>query len=250
VRRSRLFLPALVLAAAAACERGPGLRRVFSRRAVVESEIALLRQQVRAAEQGGLFDKSRLVVALSESVASRIVRLALPREEVVLGRYRVRLETVDVRFRDERGSLRFDGRIASTAGTEPGFAADLALFGTVERVDIDRATGVLACEVAIVRSELTRIDAGAESPAARLLIEEMGRQGAGILQALAFPIVVPVRLEREIALKSVAGPGPVTLRPASLPLHLTVTDATAHGGRLWVSVEVGAGRALEPRGAP
>jgi hypothetical protein len=234
----RVLLLALLPAALAACGGDRGPQRFLARKAVLERQVEDLRRLVRAAEQGGLLPKDKLVVGVSEQLANELARLALPREQVVGGRYRVRLERADVRFRDEHGSVRFHGKVGPAEGAEPAFFAELALFGVVDTVEVDRDTGVLRCNVSFVGFELKRFDAYGESETGRLLIEELGRQGLDALKALAFPIAIPVRLEQEIALNRVAREGPVRLLPASLPLRLTVTDVAAFGGRLWVAVDV------------
>ncbi len=227
------------LAAMAACGGDGGPGRFLARKAVLERQVEDLRRLVRAAEQGGLLPKDKLVVGVSEPLANELARLALPREQVIGGRYRVRLERADVRFRDEHGSVRLHGKVGPAEGAE-AFYAELALFGIVDTVDLDRETGVLRCNVSFVGFELKRFDAYGESETGRLLLEELGRQGLDALKALAFPIAIPVRLEQEIALNRVAREGPVRLLPATLPLRLTVTDVAAHGGRLWIAVDVGA----------
>jgi len=209
---------------------------------VLQQQIEGLTRLARSTEKAGLLPKDKLVVAVSERLANNLARLALPQEQIVAGRYRVRLEKADVRFRDEQGSVRFDGRIGDSAGADQEFFAELTLFGIVDTVEVDRRTGVLRCNVAIVDFAFERFDGYGDSEMGRLLLAQLGRQGVDVLKTLAFPIEIPVRLEQEILLKGVAGEGPVKLRPASLPLRLSVADVAAHAGRLWVAVDVTATR--------
>ncbi len=243
-RRRWLLLP-LLLAAVVACDRARGLERFLTRRAALERQIEDLRRLVSATEKGGLLPKDKLVVAVSERLANDLARLALPREQVVADRYRVRLEKADVQFRDEHGSVRFDGKVGPAEGKGAEFFAELALFGVFDSVDFDRDTGVLRCDVSIVGFELKRFDVYGDSDTGRYLLEELGRQGLDVLRVLAFPIAIPVRLEREIVLKGLTE-GPVRLQPASLPLRLTVTEVAAHDRRLWVSVDVASGPKRSP----
>jgi len=229
---------ALLVAATAACGGEQGPRRFLARKAVLERQVEDLRRLVRVAEEGGLLSRDKLLVGVSEPLANELARLALPREQVVGGRYRVRLERAEVSFRDEHGSVRLHGKVGPAQSGEPAFFAELALFGVVDTVEVDRDTGVLRGNVSFVGFELKRFDAYGESETGRLLLEELGRQGLDALKALAFPIAIPVRLEQEIALNRVAREGPVRLLPASLPLRLTVTNVAAHGRRLWVAVDV------------
>jgi hypothetical protein len=145
-----------------------------------------------------------------------------------------------VHFRAEQGSVRFEGKVGPPEGG--AFFADLVLFGVVDAVGVDRDSGILHCNVAIVGFEIQRFDSYGESEVGRLLLTQLGQQSADVLKTLAFPIAIPVRLEHELALKGVSGEGPVQLQPASLPLQLTVTSTAAHAGRLWVAVDVAAKR--------
>src|SRR3989442_10278123 len=111
----RVLLLALLPAALAACGGDRGPQRFLARKAVLERQVEDLRRLVRAAEEGGLFPPDRLVVGVSEPLANELARLALPREQVVGGRYRVRLERAEVRFRDEHGSVRFHGKVGPSA---------------------------------------------------------------------------------------------------------------------------------------
>lgn len=207
---------------------------------MLQQQIEGLSRLARSTEKAGLLPKDKLVVAVSERLANNLARLALPQQQLVAGRYKVLLEKADVRFRDEQGSVRFDGRIGASADQE--FFAELTLFGVVDTVEVDRRTGVLRCNVAIVDFAFKRFDGYGDSEMGRLLLAQLGRQGVDVLKTLAFPIEIPVRLEQEILLKGVAGEGPVKLQPASLPLRLSVADVAAHAGRLWVAVDVTATR--------
>ena len=239
-RPRRLILPALLVATVAACRSDRGPLRFLARKAILERQVEDLRRRVRAAEQGGFLPKDKLVVGISESLANEVARLTLPRDQVVGDRYRVRLERADVRFRNEHGSVHLHGKVGVAGGKEDVFFAELALFGIMDTVRVDRETGVLRGDVSFDGFELKRFDTYAESETGRLLLEELGRQGLDALKALAFSIAIPVRLDQEISLGRAAREGPVRLLPASLPLRLTVTDVEAHAGRLWVTVDVSA----------
>jgi hypothetical protein len=225
------------------CDAAARVRDVLERRAVLRRQIEDLERLLKAAEGGAVLPKDKLMVAVSERIANDFARLALPREEVLAGRYRVRLEKADVRFREEHGSVRLDGRVGEARGPEPEWYAELALFGVVDTVGLDRATAVLHCNVALTRFELERLGAPgeSESDAGRQLLEELGRQGVEALRPLAFPIAIPVRLETEISLPGTGEKGPVRLEPRSVPLRLTVSGVSAHGGRLWVALDVATG---------
>jgi hypothetical protein len=246
-RRTRgLALPAfallLTLPELPGCDLAAHVEGLLERRADLRRQIGELERLVKEAKGGAVLPEDRLMVAVSERIANDFARLALPREEVVAGRYRARLERAGVSFREDRGSVRLDGRVGPAEGSPPEWEAELALFGVVDTVGVDREIAVLRCNVSLTRFELKRLG---ESEAGRQLLEELGRQGIEALRGLAFPIAVPVRLETEISLPGTGEKGPVRLQPRSVPLRLTVTGVAAHGGRLWVALEVAAGGGRE-----
>jgi hypothetical protein len=234
------LLTALVLVAAVACSRD-GPRRVLAQRALLKRQIEDLSSLVQAAEKGALLPRDKLVVAVSERMVTRVIQLALPREQVVAERYRVRLERVDVQLRDRHGTVRFDGRVSSTEGSPQEFTAELAVFGLVEAVEADQASGVLRARLSVVGFELQRFGLQGETETGRRMVEELARLGAEAFQPLALPVAIPVRLEQELALPGAGGNGPVRFPAASVPLRLTVADVAAHGGRLWMALDVAAG---------
>jgi len=235
-----------------ACDTVARLKGALERPTALRRQIEGLEGLVKAAENGAALPKDKLMVAVSERIANDFARLALPREEVVAGRYRVRLEKADVKFREDHGSVRLDGRVGPAPGPEPEWYAELALFGVVETVGIDRETAILSCNVSLTRFELTRLDVQGETETGRHLLEELGRQGIEVLRPLAFPIAIPVRLERQISLPGTGEKGSVRLRPRRVPLRLTVSSVDAHGGRLWVAVDVAFGTVREraPEASP
>ena len=216
---------------------------------VLKRQIKDLGELVARAERGSLLPSDKLIVAVSEQLVKNLAQLALPREQVIAKNYRVRLETVDVRFRDKHGSVRLDGRVSPAAGSAEDVFAELALFGTIDSVEVDRASGVLRGKVSLIGFELKKVGVFGESSGGRRLIEELARQELEVLESLALPIEIPVRLEQEIALKGVEE-GPVRLHPASFPLHVVVADVAAHGQRLWIALDVASGLWAKPKASP
>lgn len=237
----RTLLATQLLIAAGACSREAGPRRVLAQELVLKRQIEDLTRLVEVAERGALLPPDELVIAVSEQLVKDVARLALPREQVVAGKFRVRIEKVDVRFRDKHGSVRLDGRVSLADGPSPEVFAELAVFGLIETVELDPRSGVLRGNVSVIGFELARVGVYGESAAGRTLIEELARLKAGALQALALPIEVPVALEREIVLPGLGDGGPVKLVPKRFPLKVTVADVAAHGERLWVALDVALG---------
>jgi hypothetical protein len=239
-RSSRCAALGALFVAAAACGGGAGPRRVMDQQAVLQRQIEGLEGLVAAAEQGSLVPRDKLVVAVSEQVVRELAQLALPREEVIGGRYRVRLETVDVRFRDKWGSVRLDGRVSPAAGSPEDVFAELAVFGLLDAVEVDPDDGMLRGKVSLIGFELKRLGLYGESAAGRRLLEGLAGTRLDALSALAFPLALPVRLEQELTLPG-SSEGPVRLRAARFPLRVGVVDVSAHGERLWVAFDVESG---------
>jgi hypothetical protein len=225
---------------AGGCARRSGQTRIVAQEIVLKRQIEGLRALIDATEKGSLLPKDSLVVAIGERMVKDLAALALPREQVIADRFRVRLEQVDVRFRDGYGSVRLDGRVSPSSRPTDDVFAELAVFGLMDRIDLDPQTGILSGKISVIGFELKKVGVFGETRAGQRLLEELAAQRIDDLSALALPIKIPVRLEEEIALKGVTE-GPVRLRPATFPLKVTVVGVSAHGERLWVSVDVGSG---------
>jgi hypothetical protein len=212
----------------------------MAKEAMLRHQIDGLETLIAAAEKGTLFPKDLLVVSVDEPTVRALVLLALPREEVIAGKYRVRLDKADVGFRDKWGSVRLDGRVSLAGGSPNDVFAELTLFGQLATVDVDE-NGVLKGRVSVIGFEVRRFGVYGESGAGRRLLEGLAEQQAEALSSLAFPITIPVQVQRLITLNGLGPEGPVRVLPAQFPLKVTVADVSAHGGRLWIALDVKAG---------
>jgi hypothetical protein len=239
-RATRAWLPSLVAGAlAAGCGEAPP-EPVLDLESHLTRQVADLRTLVERAEKGGLVPTDGLVVAVREDVVRRMAELALPREEVVGGRFRVRLERADVRFRDRHGAVRLEGRVGWADDADlyrAGVFVDLTVFARIDAVAVDAKEGTLTVEVVPIGFEIRRVNVGERQPTVRQLAEGLARALPEGLSALRSTVAIPVAFEHQLRLAGRES-GPVRFRPAYLPLRLVVKDASAHGGRLWVSVGV------------
>lgn len=245
-RAWRLGLAAAALAAG--CREAPS-ERVLDLEGHLARQVADLRTLVERAEKGRLVPTDGLVVAVREDAVRRMAELALPRDEIVERRFRVRLERADVRFRDGHGSVRLEGRVGWADDADLYRAdvfVDLTVFGRVDVGAIDAKQGTLAVELVPIGFEIRRLNVGERQPTMRQLAEGLARALPEGLSALRTAVTIPVAFESELRVEA-REMGPLRLRAASLPLRLVVRDASAHGGRLWVSVGVEMG--AEGRGA-
>ena len=226
----------------AACDAPREPVRVLALETHLRQQIADLESLVARAEKGALVPTDGLVVAVHEDVVRQVAQLALPREQVVGGRFRVRLETADVRLRDKHGAIRLGGRV-SRAGDDffdADIEAELAVFARLEAVAFDRTSGMLSGRVMPIGFELQKLGVAGERPLLRRLVAGFARLQEHVLAELAFPLTIPVGFESELRLAG-REEGPVRIRPASCPVKVTVRDAAAHGGRLWIVLGIEAG---------
>jgi hypothetical protein len=235
---------ALALASLApACRDRTEPARVLAREEHLHRQIEDLRILVDRAEKGALVPADGAVIAISEDLAWRLLKLALPREVVLHDRFRARLEKAELRFRDKHGAVRFDGRVGWAEDADlydADVSADVTIFARFETVEVHPKQGVLVAQIVPMGFEIHRLKVGGESRAARRLAEGMAEQMAESLSALAFPLTIPVAVEHELRFAGVEQ-GPVRLRGGSIPLRAVVRDASAHGGRLWIVLQVKAG---------
>lgn len=235
-------------ALAAGCRETPP-QRVLDLESHLARQVSDLRALVARAEKGRLVPTDGLIVALREDAVRRMAELALPRDEIVQRRFRVHVERADVRFRDGHGALRLEGRVGWADDADLYRAdtfVDLTVFGRVDVGAIDPKRGTLAVDLVPIGFEIRRLNLGEGQPTIRQLAEGVARALPEGLSALRSTVTIPVAFEHELRLDARES-GPFRLRAASLPLRFVVKDASAHGGRLWVSVGVEA--APETHGA-
>jgi hypothetical protein len=166
--------------------------------------------------------------------------LALPREQVVQQRFRVRLERADVRFRDRDGAVRLEGRVGWADEADLKRAnvfVDLVVFGRIDTAAVEPKEGTLAVEIVPVGFEIQKVNVGEGQPTMRQLAEGLARALPESLSSLSTRVTIPVAFEGELRVDG-RDSGPLRYRPASLPLRFVVKDVSAHGGRLWLSVGV------------
>jgi hypothetical protein len=235
---------ALVGLVAAACSNPGAPLRVVAEEENLTREVGDLQRLVERAERGALVPNHGVVIAIGERLVGRAVELSLPREEVLEGRYRVRIDKADVTLRDGHARVRLEGRVdwvGETRLVEGGISAELTLFARVEAVGTDAKAGTLTARVVPYGFEIHHLRVGEEQPRTRRLIEALGRALPEALSAFATPLTLPVVLDERLALGALRK-GPVTVDGASLPLRLRVSDAFAQGGRLFVVVRLDAGQ--------
>jgi hypothetical protein len=239
---SRVFALACVLVLPA-CHRHHHETAVSAEEAVTVRQREGLRALLAAAERGELLPFDSVLVAVDQGLVQRLLQAALPIERVIAEKYRVRVSGVEVKFDDGFGLVRLDGTASLADRPESEAFADVGLYGALDVVELDQATGVLRGSVTIIALDARRVKVmGAGVPPAEGLVEDLGREKLDAFGALASRLEIPVAVEGALTLPAVAQGG-VRIEAATIPMRAAVTRVTAYRGRLWVSVQASTGAA-------
>ncbi len=237
---ARLVVVACVVAAAACSGRPDRPLRVIAEEEHLTRQVTDLRRLVAQAEKGSLVPSDGLVVVVRERLVREVLQRALPLDQPVLGRFHMLMETGDVSLEDGHAVMRLDGRVdwrARRFGFEKNVSADVTVFGRVEVVGADVRGGTLTGRVVPYGFEIHKLLIGEAQPRTRQLMERLGRELPEALSALSTRFTIPVAFERVLRLDGVTAGG-VTIPGAEVPVRVTVREATAHGGRLWIHLDV------------
>lgn len=228
----------LLVATGAACRRtDPEEARRRARAVVLVRQIEGLKRLVALAEQGRVVRDTHIVLGFDEKLVHSMLAATLPFEAVVGERFRVRLESAEVRFRDTQGVVILKGRVGLAGGADT--FADVLLAGGLEEVDID-AGGFLHGRIALYHFEIERLQSGGiAQDMVRNVVEAFGQQSLEALSEALPALRVPVRLDPEVRIKAITK-GPIRVEGGRLPLTLAVAHVIALNGRLWVLLDAGA----------
>jgi len=244
--RNQLPLALLALAAVACRSEGPP---AAPEQAVLERRTEALRRLVAAAEQGPLVPLERVLVVVSEGLVKELLARAMPWDQVVSDRYRVRVAGADVSFEDGFALIRLDGRVSLVGALDSEVFAEVRVFASLDVVELAPESGVLRGRLALITFDARRVGLFGESEVGRELLDEFGRQRLEAFAALASSLDIPVRLEKAVEVPAVGPDGPVSIAAATVPIRVAVTDVNAFRGRLWISVDAAVGSAATGAGA-
>jgi hypothetical protein len=147
------------------------------------------------------------------------------------GGFHVRIDSADTAFGDGVALVRMTG-IASLDASTVG--AEVTVFGAIDAVQIDPASGVLRCSVAILGVEAQEATAlGRNDPVGRLT-EALAHGG---LSMLLGGLEIPVRVENHLSIPAVASKR-LQIVAEHLPLTVSAQQIKVFGGKLWVFIDV------------
>jgi hypothetical protein len=206
--------------------------------AVAQRQNEGLKRLLAEAEKGPLVEKGDVLVVVHERMVQEVISSVLPVEQVIAGRYRVRLTEAAVNFEDGLALVRLKGRASLADQDEQYASAELDVAGGLDVVDLDPRNGRLRGQVRIIAVDAQAVDVmGVKTPRqAESLVEDLGRERLEAFSALLAGIEIPVRIQQDVAIPAVSEAG-VRIGAASVPLAVAVLDVNAFRGRLWVSVK-------------
>ena len=192
-----------------------------------------------SAAKGTLLDFKDILVVVDQSLVQDLLRAVTPMEAEVGGGFRVRIDSADTAFGDGVALVRLTG-IATRDGSTVG--AEVTVFGAINAVQVDPASGVLRCSVVILGVEAADASAlGLIDPVGRLT-EALAHGG---LSMLLEGFEIPVRVENHLLIPAVASKR-LQILAEKLPLTVSAERIKVFGGKLWIFVDV----ALRPAPAP
>ncbi len=206
--------------------------RQSAREALLARQNSALLELTKDAEGGTLLDFNEILVVIDQTLIQDMLRASTPMDAEIGGGFHVRVDTVDAAFGDGVALVQLTGN--ATIGAEP-VGARVTVFGSIDAVTVDAASGILRCNVSILAVEADNVEAlGHNDPVGRLT-EALTEGG---LSALLGPLEIPVRLEDALDIPAVDSKR-LQIAAETLPLTVAARRIKVFGGRLWVFVDAG-----------
>lgn len=232
-------LPTLVLAAALAlggCSGASDEARLSAEERNLQRRIRglLALQRELDANDGRLLRFDHVLVVIRQGLIQQVLEAGLPIERLISNRFRVQVSSASVLLEDGFASLRLDGRAALE--DQSGAAAELTVYGGLDVVDLDPASGVLTARIRVYAVEARKTEIlGLGVPAERL-VEELSKERLEAFKALAAAIEIPVRVASEVELPELGPEGGVKIQAERIPLGAVIHDVKSFHQRLWISI--------------
>jgi hypothetical protein len=222
-----------------ACHRNRP-RPVSAEEAVLARQTQGLEALIRAAEKGPLIPFEQILVIVDQALVQDLLSAATPYERTIADKYRLRVESAGVMFEDDFALVRLQGRAAMAGHAfREDASAEVSVYGGLDIVELDPVSGILRGRVKIMAVEARRAAVlGVAAPVERL-IEDLGREKLEAFGALVSNLEIPVRLDRRVELPAVGPVGGVRIGSISIPMHVSLTDVKAYGGKLFITVAAG-----------
>jgi hypothetical protein len=192
---------------------------------------------------GRLLRFDHVLVVVRQRLIQQVLETGLPIERLISNRFRVRVSSASVLLEDGFATLQLDGRAALE--DQSGAAAELSVYGGLDVVDLDPASGTLRARIKVYAVEARKTEIlGLGLPAERL-VEELSKEKLEAFEALAAAIEIPVRVASEVVLPGLGPEGGVRIGAERIPLGAVIHDVKSFHHRLWISIRT-TGIAPEP----
>ncbi len=209
--------------------------RLSAQEALLTRQNQALLELTAAAEAGTLLDFKDILVVVDQSLIQDLLRAVTPMDADVGKGFHLRIDSAETAFGDGVALVRMSG-IANLDASPIG--AQVTVFGAIDAVQIDPASGVLRCNVSILGVEAQDAAAlGRNDPVGRLT-EALAHGGLSLLLG---GLEIPVRVENHLLIPAVSSKR-LQIVAGQLPLTVGARLIKVFGGKLWVFVDV----ALKP----
>ena len=193
---------------------------------VLAQQTVALRALVDDADHGALLNFKHALVVVDQGLVQDLLRAAMPIEGPV-GGFRVRIESAEASFGDGVALIHLNGK-----ATRSSLTADLRVYGGLEVVHMDPASGLLRCQVKVFGVEANRGHVLGSYGPLRGLADALSHGG---LAALLRFVEIPVRVDDHLTLPAISSKR-LRIPEASVPIRAQVAEVKAFGGKLWVAL--------------
>ncbi|HEY6555004.1 MAG TPA: hypothetical protein VI669_16735, partial [Vicinamibacteria bacterium] len=170
-------------------------------------------------------------IVVSDVLVQDLLRAVTPLEANVGNGFHVRIESADAAFGDGVALVRMTGT-ASVGGASVG--SKVTVFGAIDVVKLDAASGVLQCGVNLVSVEASDDGVLGHNDPVHRLTEALAEGG---LSMLLGSLEIPISLEDRLEIPAVDSKR-LGIAAETLPLTVAVRQVKVFGGRLWIFVDV------------
>ena len=204
--------------------------RMSAQEALLSRQNQELLKLASAAESGTLLDFKGLLIVVDQVLVQELLHAATPLDADVGSGFHVKIDSADASFGDGVALIRMTGT-ASVGGASVG--SPVTVFGAIDVVELNPASGVLQCGVSILGVEARDASAlGHNDPVGRLM-EALTHGGLALLLG---SLEIPVSIENRLSIPAVESKR-LRIAAEDIPLTITVKQVKAFGGRLWVFVD-------------
>lgn len=183
---------------------------------------------------GRLVPFDQILVVIRQRLIQGVLDTALPIERVVGDKYRITASAAKVLLEDGFAIVELEGRASLV--DQPDVRAEVKVYGALDVVDLDTASGSLRARVRVFAVEARSIQALGVGVPVEQLVEDLSNQQVETFAPLLSAIDIPVSVGEDITLPKMGPEGGVTIGEARIPLGAVVEEVKSFRHRLWISI--------------